>query len=321
MLAALSDEGERPAVFTRLCEESLALYETLWPVLAETGIDVYHRRTDILHLAVTAREAEETEALYQRRRATQPVSWLNAAEVRRREPNASSKTVAAMLTAGAEYADPLRLTQAIGDAAGRAGATIREHETLTRFVRHRDRIRGVRTPGAVYECDTVLLAGGPWTMALARLLGANVPVRPVRGQMLSLDGPPGGLNHMIWGSRAYLVPREDGQTYVGASVENVGYRKHTTTTGLRELRAGAAAVVPALAEARERRSWAGLRPGTPDDMPIMGRLPGWSNVWVSTGHYRNGILLAPIAGQQMAQSIVSGRADGLAPELSPTRIE
>jgi len=321
MLAALSDEGERPPLFAKLCDESLSLFDTLLPVLAETGIDVYHRRTDILHVAVTQREAEETEALYQRRRTTTPVRWLDAAEVLRLEPNVSPKTVAAMLTPGAQYADPRRLTQAIGEAAKRAGATIHEHEPVERFLRRGDRIAGLRTPRGVYSGDTVLLAGGPWTMSLAQRLGANIPVRPVRGQMLSLDGPPGGLSHMIWGSRAYLIPREDGQTYVGATVEDVGYRKHTTEAGLHELRSGAAAVVPALANASERRSWAGLRPGTPDDMPIMGRLPGWSNAWVSTGHFRNGILLAPISGQLMAQSIIAGQPDALLTELSPTRFE
>jgi glycine oxidase len=321
MLAALSDEGERPPVFTRLCDESLLLFDDLLPVLAGTGIDVYHRRTDILHLAVTPREAEEAEALYDRRRSSQPVRWLDAAEVRRLEPQASPKTVAAMLTLGAQYADPLRLTQAIGDAAGRAGATIREHTAVTRFRRRGNSVAGVRTPGGDFDADTILLAGGPWTMSLARSLGANVPVRPVRGQMLSLEGPSGGLSHMIWGARAYLVPREDGQTYVGATVEDVGYRKHTTAAGLRDLRSGAAAVVPAMATARERRSWAGLRPGTPDDMPVMGRLPGWTNVWVSTGHFRNGILLAPISGKLMARSIIDGRTESLPAELSPTRFE
>jgi glycine oxidase len=321
MLAALSDEGERPPIFTQLCDESLKLFDTLLPVLAETGIDVYHRRTDILHLAVTQLEAEAIEALFQRRRATTPVRWLDGAEVRRMEPHASPKTVGAMLTPGAQYADPRRLTQAIGESARRAGATIREHEPATRFLRRGDRITGVRTTRGVYEAENVLLAGGPWTMELARRLGLLIPVRPVRGQMLSLEDPPGGLGYMIWGSNAYLIPREDGQTYVGATVEDVGYRKHTTVDGLRELRAGAAAVVPSLAGAKQRRAWAGLRPGTPDDMPIMGRLPGWSNAWVSTGHYRNGVLLAPIAGQLMAKSIIGGRPDAMLSELSPTRFE
>ena len=322
MLAALSDEGERPPIFTRLCDESLKLFDTLLPALAETGIDVYHRRTDILHVAVTQSEADETEALYRRRRATTPVRWLDGAEARRLEPHASPRTVAAMLTPGAQYADPRRLTQAIGEAARRAGATMREHEPVTRFLRRGDRIAGVRTTRGVYEGTTTLLASGPWTLALAKRLGAEIPVRPVRGQMLSLEGPsPEGLSHMIWGAHAYLIPREDGQTYVGATLEDVGYRNHTTAGGLHGLRAGAAAVVPSLAQAKQRRAWAGLRPGTPDDMPIMGRLPGWSNAWVSTGHYRNGILLAPIAGQLMARSIIAGRPDAMLSQLSPTRFE
>ena len=174
----------------------------------------------------------------------------------------------------------------------------------------------MRTTAGVIEADAVVLAGGPWTAALARRLGAYVPVRPVRGQMLSLEGPPAPLRHVIWGARAYLVPREDGQTYVGATVEEVGYRKRTTVEALRRLRRGAAAMVPALARAHSG-AWAGLRPATPDGLPIMGRLPGWSNVWVSTGHFRNGILLAPISGQLMAESILAGRPEAPSAPLTP----
>ncbi|HWO73309.1 MAG TPA: FAD-dependent oxidoreductase, partial [Dehalococcoidia bacterium] len=133
-----------------------------------------------------------------------------------------------------------------------------------------------------------------------------------------LEGPPGGLKTMIWGP-AYLIPREEGQTYVGATVEEAGFRNHTTMGGLRRLRSAAEAMVPALGTAPQRRAWAGLRPGSPDDLPIMGPLPGWENVWVSTGHFRNGILLAPVSGLLIAESVLAGRpADRLAP-LSPAR--
>ena len=173
---------------------------------------------------------------------------------------------------------------------------------------------GVTTPAASHDADAVLLAGGAWTAALAKRLGATVPVRPVRGQMLSLQGPKTPLRHMVWGGHAYLVPREDGQTYVGATVEEVGFRKRTTSAALNTLQRSAADLIPGLREATRRCAWAGLRPGSPDGLPIMGRLPSWDNVWVSTGHFRNGILLAPASGLLIAKSILQGKPE---PELLP----
>ncbi len=319
ILAALSDHGERPSIFKQLCDQSLTLFDSLLPALAETGIDVRHRRSAILDLAVTETEAVDLLHQFERRQETTDVRWLDSTEALRLEPAISTKTVAAMFTPNAQYLDPQRLTQAIGEAAKRAGATILEHEPVTRFLRRGDKLHGVRTKHGDIEAATVVLAGGPWTMQMARQLGTHIPVRPVRGQMLSLDGPPGGLNHMIWGSGAYLVPREDGQTYVGATVEEVGYRKQTTITGLRSLQSGAALQVPALAGARRRLAWAGLRPATPDGLPVMGRLPGWRNVWLSSGHFRNGILLAPLSGQLMADSIMGDKPEPLLAQLSPQR--
>jgi glycine oxidase len=124
--------------------------------------------------------------------------------------------------------------------------------------------------------------------------------------MLAL-GPAIPLNHVIWGERAYLVPRENNLTFVGATVEHVGFRKRTTVEAVRRLRRGAEALVPGLRLARMASTWAGLRPGSPDGLPMLGLLPGWSNVWVATGHFRNGILLAPITGRLIAESIAAGR--------------
>jgi glycine oxidase len=137
--------------------------------------------------------------------------------------------------------------------------------------------------------------------------------------MLSLEGPATPLRHVIWGSRAYLVPREDGQTFVGATVEDVGFRNRTTVPAQRRLRLGASALVPGLVAAPVRRAWSGLRPASPDALPIMGPLPGWSNVWVSTGHFRNGILLAPISGQLVAKGVLESRADATLTPFSPKR--
>ncbi len=181
------------------------------------------------------------------------------------------------------------------------------------------RLAGVQTAGGRIEAGAVLLACGPWTAKLAAGLGAFVPVRPVRGQMLSLRGPGQPLRHVIWGQKAYLVPRENGQTFVGATVEDVGFRKHTTVSGLARLRRGARGLAPGLALAKQTSAWAGLRPASPDALPIMGLLPGWENAWVATGHFRNGILLSPITGQLMAASILAGRPEARLAPFSPAR--
>jgi glycine oxidase len=315
MLAALSDEGDRPTLFTRLCEDSLRLYEPLLPVLADTGIDVRHYRVGVLNLALTQTEAQILRERFGKQRKRLPgLQWLEPEDLRRVEPESNPKSPGGLLLPDQQYVDPLRTTEAMAEAARRLGVTILEGETVSRFVVQSNGVLGARTASGTYEADHVLIAGGPWTGELTQRLGVPLETPPVRGQMLSLEGPPQPLHNMIWGEHAYLVPREDGQTYVGATVENVGFRKHTTTSGLGTLRRGAAGLVPALRDAKQRRAWAGLRPGSADGMPIMGRLPGWSNVWVSTGHLRNGILLAPVAGQMMARSILS---DEPVPEMTP----
>lgn len=319
VLATLSDHGAHPPFFNRLCADSLRMFDDLLPVLAETGIDVRHRSVGLLEPAVAESEIADLEAQFARKRSQDGVRWLDGTQARSLEPGLSPRTRAAILTPATRYLDPQRLTQAFAAAARREGVTIHEHEGVTRFLRRGDRLRGVRTTNRIYEADEIVIAGGPWTTALANRLGANIPVRPVRGQMMSLEGPEMALRHIISGVRALLVPREDGQTYVGATVEEAGYRKHTTVTGLRGLRAGGAAIVPALANATLRRAWAGLRPATPDALPVMGRLPGWRNAWVSSGHFRTGILLSAVSGKLMAQAIATGREDALPRELTPAR--
>ena len=323
MLAALSSEGgEHGPAFDALIKDSTALYHTLVPELKQTGIDFHYRRTGVLHVAMTDDEAALTRNRFElRRKLTDDLRWLDGpSEILREEPEVNPRAVAAMVSSREEYVDPRRATEAMVAAAKALGVKIQANSPVTRLRRDgAAKLRGVTTPGATFDGDVVLLAGGPWTMVLAKRLGAVVPVRPVRGQMLSLEGPRAPLRHMVWGGHAYLVPREDGQTYVGATVEEVGYRKRTTESGLGSLRSGAGDLIPALRNAKERRSWAGLRPASPDGLPIMGRLPGWHNVWVSTGHFRNGILLAPVSGLLMAKSIASGKPDSQLITFDPAR--
>jgi glycine oxidase len=127
------------------------------------------------------------------------------------------------------------------------------------------------------------------------------------------------IRHVVWGPDGYLVPRANGLVFAGATVEDVGFRRRTTKSALVSMRRMANALVPQLAAAKHLFEWAGLRPGTPDDLPIIGPIPGWPNVVAATGHYRNGILLGPITGRLIARGILDTDWSETAAAFSPAR--
>jgi glycine oxidase len=176
---------------------------------------------------------------------------------------------------------------------------------------------GVSTNEGEIAADAVVLAAGPWTEVLALRLSAKVPTPPIRGQMIAYQSSE--LRHPVWGEDGYLVPKRGGVLFAGATVEKVGFRKRTTPRALAALRRMATELVPSLRGAPVTTEWAGLRPGSPDDLPIIGRLPRRQNVYVATGHFRNGILLAPITGKLMTQLICGEKTDMSLKAFSPAR--
>jgi glycine oxidase len=323
MLAALSDEGGfRGEAFQRLCIDGLNLYGEVLPELEATGHDLRYRRTGVLHLAMNPSEVEEMRHRFEAQKRLSPkIRWLEAHEIADEEPEASLDALAGFISPEEHYLDPQRLVLALAEAARRHGAGILTEQEVVRFRRDGDRVVAVETKDAAYEVDAVVLAMGPWTAMIARRLGAYVPVRPMRGQMVALAGPGTPLRRIVWGARAYLVPRERGMTFVGATVEDVGFRKRITSSAIRSLKRAAVEMIPGLALARELSAWAGLRPASEDGLPILGLLPEWRNAWVATGHFRNGILLAPISGKLIASSVLAGSPDPEIEPFSPTRFE
>jgi glycine oxidase len=321
MLAALSDEGgDRGPAFQKLCLDGLELYDSLLPVLDATGVDLRYSRAGILHFALTNHEAEPLRQRFDEQQKLAPENrWLEGNALREEEPQANPSAVAGLLSPREHFLDPQRLTLAFAEAARREGASIETQVEVSGIDVTEDKASAVQTTAGRIDAKTVVLCGGPWTADMAAKLGAHIPVRPMRGQMISLRGPKPPLRHVIWGERAYLVPREDGQTYVGATMEEVGFLRENTPEGVEGLRGAAAELVPALDGAELVRNWSGLRPATPDGLPIIGRVPGYENVWVATGHFRNGILLSAITGQLMAQAITSGEVPARLQPFSPLR--
>lgn len=319
-------ESVPPGPFRDLCRASLSLYpELVAAVQAESGIDVQYLSPGILLLAQTEARADamRSYARWHREQGGE-AEWVEAGALRSLEPALSPEIVGATYLPGQSHVNPGLLTQALAAAAAAHGAEVRPGAAVTGFACRHWRADGVRTGAGLVAGDAVVLAGGPWTQELAARLGARVPVKPMRGQMIAYQWR--GLRHMVWGEDGYLVPkpalsragRAGGFVFAGATVEDVGFRRRTTRDGLSGLRRMAASTVPALRRAEVSSAWAGLRPASPDGLPIIGRLPGWENVYVATGHFRNGILLAPVTGRLMTQLICEGRTEV---DLRPFRPE
>jgi glycine oxidase len=179
-------------------------------------------------------------------------------------------------------------------------------------------VTGVRTLNGSLRAERFLLASGAWTEALLEQVGWRPGIRPIRGQIALLNSrAPLFRRILLWGAR-YLVPRPDGRVLIGSTEEDAGFDKRTTAGAVSELLSLACDLVPGLSEAHLERCWAGLRPGSPDGLPFLGRVPGLDNLFVAAGHFRAGLQLSPATGLVMHELLL-GRATTVA--LEPFRLD
>ncbi len=214
--------------------------------------------------------------------------------------------------------DPRALTAAALKAARHRGVDISSGTTVTQVLLANGRATGVGTGKTEYCAPVIVNCAGAWAGQLAP---QQFPTRPVKGQMLSLAAASRDLlRHVIRAPEIYLVPRSDGRILAGATVEEAGYDKRTDADTIQRMHQAAIRLVPALTQARMLEAWAGLRPGSPDNLPILGptRTPGY---FVATGHFRDGILLTPVTAHVMAQMITGGGPEYDVSAFSPARFD
>ena len=205
--------------------------------------------------------------------------------------------------------DNRKLGRAVWRAAVSAGVDFRLGANARSVVGTASRFQLVElADGTSISADAVVIAAGAWS---GEILGLpiKVPVIPVRGQILAVEHEPQLLDHIVIADDCYLVPRGEKRVLIGATVEHVGFDASTTEAGLESLLAAATRVVPEIASARVVERWAGLRPGTPDDLPVLGADPKVEGLYYATGHFRNGILLAPITATVLSELIATGQTD------------
>jgi glycine oxidase len=214
--------------------------------------------------------------------------------------------------------DPRALTSAAVKTAKQRGVDFSSGDPVTGVDISDGCACGVTTTKSSFSAGKVVNCAGAWSGQIAPL---SFPTRPVKGQMLCLIMPSRTLlKHVIRTPEVYLIPRSDGRLLVGASVEEAGFDKRTTEAKIKEFHAAALAVVPGLKEAKILEDWAGLRPGTPDALPILGEtsIPGY---YAATGHFRDGILLAPITAKLMADMLTGRKAEHDLEAFSPVRFQ
>ncbi|MGH2989074.1 MAG: glycine oxidase ThiO, partial [Solirubrobacterales bacterium] len=290
-----------------------------------SGRPVGYRRCGALHVALDRDEAEELHRRHELQRSLGlGAEWMRPARLRELEPGLAPACTAGVLAPEEGEVDPRALVAALVAASEAAGAEVIAGIEASEAVIEGDRLRGVRTAdGSELRGDHVVLAAGPWSGRTAWLPPDAVPpVRPVKGQVLQLRGPADGAvcERIVATERVYVVPRGDGRVAVGATVEERGFELTVTAGGVHELLREAYRVLPEIAELELTEALAGLRPGTPDNAPLIG--PGeLDGLVVATGHYRNGILLAPITAEAVAALLAGDEPPPEAAAMAPSRFQ
>jgi len=304
-----------------LAVRSLELYDDFVArVSADSAVAIPYRRTgtlDLAHDEASLSALRATAAVLERRGV--PALMLDAARARAEEPLLGDGVVGGLLIEAHGFVAAADLTRALAAAARRNGGQLVEQSRVRRIVARSDEIvveteRGTLTGGAV------VVAAGSWSGGIDIAgIDTRVPVRPVRGQLMYLAWRGTPLRRVTWTSRCYLVPWDDGTVLLGATVEEAGFDERVTVAGVRDLLEAACDVVPQTWSAGFRGARVGLRPATRDDLPVIGWSSLCPNVMYATGHYRNGVLLAPLTAQLVADAMLDGTAHPMLETVRPSR--
>lgn len=295
-------ETREPGAFLDLQLHSRALHRSLGDQLyEETSLDPEYIWSGTLRVA---RTAAFEESLAQTHRWQQELGlsakWLDGEELRKLEPEICPKARAALYLPDDGQVNSRRLVRALALAASRRGAAIREATPVSGLVSESGQVTGARTAHGEVHADRVVLAGGVGCARLCEDLGLRLPLHPVKGETLAIEAMPAPVSANVWDEDCYLVPKRDGRLIVGATEEPGVWEKRPTLGGVAQLSGCAASLVPDLSGSPVTDLWGGLRPGTPSGEPILGPVGGVEGLLLTTGHYRNGILLSAVTGEAIS---------------------
>ncbi len=322
MLAPVTEVHYGEESLLELGLESSRRYPAFVGELEElTGMDVGYRQSGTI---VAARDQDDNAALeelhaYQQKLALK-AERLKSRDCRALEPSLSPRVRGGIFVPGDHQIDNRALLEALGEACRRSGAVV--HEGKVSSVRvQKDRVRGVAlADGNEIACEHVVVTAGCWSGSLGGVPAGALPVRPVKGQLLHLKGTEEHpiATHNVRGVDVYLVPRLDGRVVVGATVEEKGFDVSTTAGAAYSLLRDAYELMPGVIELELTEVVAGLRPGSPDNAPLIGETDV-GGLLAATGHYRNGVLLTPVTADAIAHTLTEGEPLEIAAPFGPRR--
>jgi glycine oxidase len=313
-----------PPAFTALAADSLASWEDWAGELEEqAGAGLGFRRDGLLHVWVDPDAPDLPPDLAVAPPADEGSGErLTAADVRTLVPSLTGPLAGGVLYRDDAQVDNPRLAPALVRAASALGVRVLTDTPVCALLGDTGRCRGVRTASSEeLSAGAVVVAAGAWSGPLAAAAGVSLPVEPWRGQMLAFDAPARPLGPIVFCGELVLIPRPHGPLLVGTTLERVGFDARVTLAGLHEILQRAERVAPALGDLPLVRTWAGLRPGTPDGLPYLGPVPGWEGLFAATGHGRKGIILAPITGELLAEVVLEGVLDPRLVPCLPGRVD
>ena len=307
----------RPGPLFELCRLSRRLYPRWVEHLQRRSrTDLAYHVDGILYLAMTGREerAKARQAHWQRARGLRVERWSRR-EVLRREPAVDGRFKSAFHFPTEAQVDNIAVMRALVSACRHAKVDLREGVEVRRVLIRRRAVRGVETADGPLNAAVVVNCLGSWA-AMGGRFPVELPVVPARGQMLAFAASPRLFRHVVMSERAYVVQRRDGRLLVGSTIEHVGFDKALTLEGIHRILSGLRSMSSAITSSTFLEAWAGFRPATPDALPILGPTP-IEGLYIASGHFRHGILLAPITAKVLAEVILTGRSSlDLAPFLA-----
>lgn len=313
--------GHDGPALTRLAADSLAIWpDWVLDIEGRSGVDLNFRRDGLINLQADPEAPGLPPELELNPPPAACGERLSVAQVRELEPSLTGPIAGGILDLGVCQVDNSRLASALLRAGSDRGVTVREGMPVVGLVRSGSRCVGVRVAdGSTIPAGAVVLAAGAWSGPLAESAGIRLPMEPWRGQMLRFDTMARPLRRIVFCGELVLIPRPHGPLIVGTTLERVGFDSRVTLGGLAQITARADRMVPGLGVLPLARTWAGLRPGTPDGLPHMGPIPGWEGLFAATGHGRKGIILAPISGELVARMVVDHEIDPRLTDCQPGR--
>jgi len=303
---AEADEG---GLFFDMTLTSRDLYPDFAAELeAEIGIDIGLDRSGTLYLAFSDDDVRALRARYEwQKGAGLPVELLTADEARRAEPFASPSVREALFFPGDWQVDNRKLLAALRRYSEINDIQIIENTPVERLLVEGNQVVGVEVENGEIRGEQTVLATGAWT-SLIKVGVADMPfkVEPVRGQIIAFHTAKQFFKHVVYTRRGYIVPRADGRILAGSTTEFVGFEKATTDVAASSLREIASEIAPSIASLAIGDHWSGLRPFAADGLPVLGTIAGIDGLTIATAHYRNGVLLAPLTAQIVADRLISG---------------